>query len=91
MLVGFPGKRALTGVRAGSEKVTQAPGALHLLPLLGQLVFAGDDLHCVRLSIALVLDESHRTVWPHLPCKAGPVFKHVCTLRTCAVMRNRVG
>ena len=64
---GFPDKRALTSVRAGSERVAGALGEPHLLPLLGQLVFAGDDLHCIRLTIALVLNESHRAVRPHLP------------------------
>ena len=56
------------------QSMVEALGASYLLALLGQLVLAGDDLHRVRLSVALVLYESHRAVWPHLPCRAMTIF-----------------
>jgi len=41
----------------------------HLLPLLGQLVLAGNDFHRVCLSIALVFYQRHWAVRPDFTCK----------------------
>ena len=58
--------------------MAEAFGTLYLLSLLGQLVFTGDDLHCICLSIALVLDERNWTVGSHLPCKTESIIIQLC-------------
>ena len=60
---------------------------LYLLSLLGQLVFAGNDLHRVCLSVALVLDERDWAVWPHFPCMTETVITHLFMVM-CSVCKH---